>query len=195
MYEIVALLLFVSQLPNLSIIYAVEIQLVKQKLQQYTRNVVKKTKDIYRSWYEYFYPVEKIVKKEIRTIPYEDKYKEKFRLLENNNATSDLKNNILIEETPIGNVIMFYNPENFRFEFYADKSIPFRYLETVARRYVIMFNCKSVFIEPTHGKHKKTNGFLYLGKTANYSFLKKVEKHITNKKINVSFKEFKNMKL
>ena len=124
MYEIIALLLFVSQIQNVSIIYAVEIQLVKQKLQQYTRNVVKKTRDIYRSWYEYFYPVEKITKKEIRTIPYEDKYKEKFRLLANDEVTGDLKNNILIEETPIGNVIMFYNPENFRFEFYAEVPPP-----------------------------------------------------------------------
>jgi len=197
MFEIfIALLLFVSQLQNVSMIYAVEIQLVKQKFQQYTRNIIKKTNDLYHSWHEYFYPVQKITKKEVRVIPYEDKYKEKYLLLESNTVDlKNLKNNILIEETPIGNVIMFYNFEKTRFEFYSDKTIPFRFLETVARKYVIMFNCKSIFVEPTHGKNKKTNIFLYLGKMANYSFLKKVEKHLTNKKMNVSFKEFKNMKL
>lgn len=194
MYEIfISLLLIVSQIQNVSMIYAVEIQLIKQKMQEYTKNVVKRATNFYNSYYEYFYPAEKIIKKEVKVVLYENKYKEKFH--EMNGERDVNKNNILIEETPIGNVIMFYNSEKNIFEYYSDKTIPFRFLETVARKYVVTFHCKHIYVEQTKGKNKKTNVFLYLGKIANYSFLKKVEKHVTNKKMNMSFREFKNMNL
>lgn len=191
MYEMLMIGILISQLQNLSIIYAVEIQLVQQKIQQYTNNVLHKTRRMYKTIYEYFYPPQKETKEEIKIVSYQEKYKDKFQLLKNILPTS--LNNILIEQTPIGNVIMFYNSEKSRFEFYADKTIPFRFLETVARKYVITFKCKHIYVEQTKGKDKKTNQFLYHGKIANYSFLKRVENHVTNKRINVSFKEFKNM--
>jgi len=177
--------ILISQLQNLSVIYAVEIQILQQKIQQYTNNIFRKCKKMY----EYFYPIQKEVTEEKKVVLYEDKYKGKFQLLDSNLPTNT--NNIIIEETPVGNVIMFYNS---RFEFYADKTIPFRFLETVARKYVVTFQCKNIYVEHTKGKDKKTNQFLYLGKIANYSFLKKIENRVTNKKMDISFKEFKNMK-
>lgn len=172
MYELLFIVTLIYQLQNLSIIYAVEIQLFKQKLQCYTNTVTRKIR-------EYFYPVQKEIKEEVKIILYVNKYKDKFQLLESNLPTKP--NNILMEQTPNGNVIMFYDKS---FNFYADKTIPTRFLETVARKYALTFKCKSICEE----KDKK---FLYLGKIANYSFLKKVENHVTNKKANITFKEFK----
>jgi hypothetical protein len=190
MYELLFAVFLISQLQNLTIIYAVEIQLFKQKIQHYTNKARQKTIEIYKKIHEYFYPIQ--IKKEVKVILYENKYKDKFQFVDD---IPPKLNNILIENTPNGNVIMFYNDTKVRFEFYADKSIPFRFLETVARKYVITFKCKSIYVEQTTGKNKKTNQFLYLGKLANYSFLKKIENHVTNKKINMSFKDFKNRKL
>jgi len=187
MYELLFFVVLASQLQNLSVIYAVEIQLFKQKIQQYTNKMVNRAKYFTRIVHEYFYPPQKEVGEEKKVVLYEDKYKE----FPSENLPVK-PNNILIEQTPIGNVIMFYNKS--RFEFYADKTIPYRFLETVARKYVCMFKCKDIYIEQTRGKDKQMNQFLYLGKIANFSFLKKVEKHITNKKINMTFKEFRTIR-
>ena len=56
------------------------------------------------------------------------------------------KNNYVIENTPLGNVAMNFNVEKGSFEYYSDKNIPYRFLETVARRYVITFQCKPLYI-------------------------------------------------
>ena len=56
------------------------------------------------------------------------------------------KNNYIIENTPLGNVAMNFNVEKGSFEYYSDKNIPYRFLETVARKYVITFHCKPLYI-------------------------------------------------
>ena len=58
-----------------------------------------------------------------------------------------LKNNSIFEKTPLGNVIMYYN--NFResFEYYSDNTIPYRFLETISRKYVKTFNCKQIYFD------------------------------------------------
>ena len=104
-----------------------------------------------------------------------------------------LQTNVLYETTPIGNVVMFYDDAKKSFEYYSDKVIPFRFLETVSRKYVVTFHCKAVYVN--EGNRKETNRYTYLGKIVNYSFLKKADKKLLNKKLNMSFREFKNMKL
>ena len=59
---------------------------------------------------------------------------------------SRLKNAYVIENTPIGNVAMRYNHEKGAFEYYSDKNIPYRFLETVSRKYVTTFYCKPLYI-------------------------------------------------
>lgn len=84
------------------------------------------------------------------------------RILLNNEKTEEEKqeeilkthldkliNSIILEKTPIGNVIMFYNNNKESFEYYSDATIPYRYLETIARKYVITFKCKKIYIDMT----------------------------------------------
>jgi len=59
----------------------------------------------------------------------------------------NLKNNFIMEKTPLGNVIMYWNNSRESFEFYSDNTIPYRYLETVGRKYVKTFNCKSIYVD------------------------------------------------
>ena len=82
-------------------------------------------------------------------IKYEDKYKDKFKELEyiitDEIRLDNLKNSFIMEMTPHGNVIMFWNQKNGVFSYYSDGTMPYRFLEVVARKYVIMYNCKDLY--------------------------------------------------
>ena len=58
-----------------------------------------------------------------------------------------LKNSFIIEKTPLGNVIMYYNNSRSSFEYYTDNTIPYRFLETVGRKYVTVFGCKQIYVD------------------------------------------------
>lgn len=57
------------------------------------------------------------------------------------------KTKFIIENTPLGNVNMCYNHEKESFEYYSDKTMPYRYLEPVARKYVCIFMCKDLYVD------------------------------------------------
>lgn len=81
---------------------------------------------------------------------YEDKYIENINNLEERNLSEEkliqLKNSIVLENTPMGNIILFYFHEKEKFYFYSDrKEVPYKYLDTVARKYIKMFNCKMIY--------------------------------------------------
>jgi hypothetical protein len=58
-----------------------------------------------------------------------------------------LKNCYIFEKTPLGNVAMYYNCEREGFEFYSDNTIPYRFLEVIARKYVKTFDCRPIFVD------------------------------------------------
>ncbi len=55
-------------------------------------------------------------------------------------------NNYILEFTPLGNVYMRYNNNKKSFEYFSDRSIPYRYLEPLGRKYVTTYWCKPLFI-------------------------------------------------
>ena len=59
----------------------------------------------------------------------------------------NLKNNIILEKTPLGNVVMFYNNARSSFEYYSDSTIPYRYLEVIARKYILTYKCKQIYVD------------------------------------------------
>ena len=97
--------------------------------------------------------VESLKEEEIKPpveVPYPDKYLEKFKSMPFDNESLDLeslKNSIVVEHTPLGNVAMHYDIKREAFVYYSDSVMPYRYLEVVARKYVITFHCKRVFID------------------------------------------------
>ena len=72
--------------------------------------------------------------------------KEVFDII-TNERLSKLKNNFIIEKTPLGNVLMFYNNDKKTFQYYSDNSIPYRFLEVVGRKYVLTFNCRYLYVD------------------------------------------------
>jgi hypothetical protein len=95
---------------------------------------------------------------EIKSIPYEEKYLDKVRnkktlflstdpIEATNINYENLLNNFILEKTPIGNVCMFYDFNSETFSYYSDHSIPYRYLEVVAQKYVLTYECVELYID------------------------------------------------
>jgi hypothetical protein len=214
-------------------------------------------------------PTTSVSKPEIK---YEDKYLNEFHNLEmvklSKEKLDSLKNSIIMEFTPLGNALMFYDNARETFTFYSDNIIPYRFLETIARKYVIMTNSKEIYVDmskeienaknkikekqdqiisittlsiplPEQNKKKevfaklksyntdtdsktrsitkaipqfqiqpkntsatltkqeniilkeRANRYSYEGKIVNFSFLKKVDKKLTDKRYAMTFTDFK----
>jgi len=61
---------------------------------------------------------------------------------------NDLCLNTVTETTPRGDVLMYYSSKLGSFVYHSrTKEIPYKYLETVARKYVIEYNCKKLYVD------------------------------------------------
>jgi len=76
-----------------------------------------------------------------------DSLKEKAQQYIIDEQLKKFKKNYVIEHTPLGNVLLFYNHDKLAFEYYSDLTIPYRYLETVARKYVVTYNYRPLYID------------------------------------------------
>lgn len=61
--------------------------------------------------------------------------------------TKSFEEDIILTNTPDGNVYMRYSKEEEGFEYWADNTIAYKYLESVARNYVTTFACKDIYID------------------------------------------------
>ena len=87
----------------------------------------------------YFYPKEK--RQEIREVPYENKYMLGSTVDE---AEDLLALGVVEEDTPEGRVRMKWSDGVFLY--WCVRPIQYKYLETVARKYVIVYDCKENYI-------------------------------------------------
>jgi hypothetical protein len=92
-------------------------------------------------------------------VKYEYKYSEFFEELNEKEHCAltfedkiNMKKNVITESTPNGNVVMSYyfnekEPELSAFQYYCnDRSIPYKYLDTVARKFAITYNCPELYL-------------------------------------------------
>ena len=82
---------------------------------------------------------------------YERSYYQEFEALEEKDHTEgflkNLKDKWIVEDTPFGEIIMTYMADHEAFWYYAErKNVPYRVLDTVARRFAIDNDCKSVCV-------------------------------------------------
>jgi len=81
---------------------------------------------------------------EEKDINYEDKYPyEKIP----NTEIKLCEKNYVFDKTPNSIVLMKYNEKDESFLYWADKSIEYKYLETVARKYVTWYKCKNIYTD------------------------------------------------
>ena len=77
-------------------------------------------------------------------VKYEDKYPLKDIKEDINVDKKSIKTNRYVNEnTPDGCVFLRWNSEKEGFEYWSNTNINYSYLETVARKYVKIFDCKS----------------------------------------------------
>ena len=68
-------------------------------------------------------------------------------LLEKNDLELSWKRRILLEMTPRGNIIMFYDVYKHGFSYYADNYMPYSILNAVAMKYVLLYRCRHFFLD------------------------------------------------
>ena len=83
-----------------------------------------------------------------RDVPYENYYllgntKEDIIKYE---KQENIDKGIVEEETPDGKVVLKYNKDAVRFDYWSDKNIQYKYLEVLARKYVIIYECKDLYV-------------------------------------------------
>lgn len=60
------------------------------------------------------------------------------------------KRSVLIENTPRGNVYMFYDAYKQAFSYYSDQTVmPYEIMNAVAMKYVMTFRCRDFFVDST----------------------------------------------
>ena len=57
------------------------------------------------------------------------------------------KRRILMESTPRGNIVMYYDAFKRAFSYYSDNSMPYSLLNAVCMKYVLMYRCRDLFID------------------------------------------------
>jgi hypothetical protein len=135
----------VRLIPNKYVFTPSETQIMNDKLQEIyieQKNIQNKLNHL---------QIEKTGEEEITDLQKQiltpDDITEKARAYVINARLNTLINNVIMENTPLGNVIMMYDNNRETFNFYSDNMIPYRFLETVARKYVITYNCRPLYID------------------------------------------------
>jgi hypothetical protein len=84
----------------------------------------------------------------IDAVFYTRKELNKVLLVENNHLEKEWKTRIMIDSTPRGNLIMFYDVYKQGFAYYSDQnSMPYSVLNGAAMKYVVMFGCRDFYMD------------------------------------------------
>ena len=93
----------------------------------------------------------------IEPIFYSKQEYQKILLDTNNDIERKWKTRILLESTPRGNVVMFYDIYKQGFSYYSDiNSIPYKLLNSIAMKYVSTYRCFDFFVDNEITKDKES---------------------------------------
>jgi hypothetical protein len=105
------------------------------------------------------------------TIDYNQNIEKEFYNKESYNSLIEKPDNILetnwkrrflIENTPVGNIIMFYNAYKQGFSYYCDDQVPYFILNGVAMKYVLKYYCRDFFIDNSVVPKENSSPFLHI---------------------------------
>ena len=135
----------------------------------------------------------------IETIFYEKVNLEELMKDNSNYLEKKWKSKILIETTPRGNIIMFYNPYKLGFSYYSDSAgIPYPILNAVAMKYVTVFYCRDFFVDEYFVQSVKKNGLFIFDSPLLPILFSEPKPIITNRKQSINtggpFAKLKNYK-
>ena len=97
----------------------------------------------------------------IDTLFYNKKEYTEHMMETNNSLEPQWRRRILIENTPRGNIIMYYDAYKLAFAFYCDqKVVSYEVLNAVAMKYVIHFRCRHFFLDEFVVPKEKLSPFI-----------------------------------
>jgi len=91
-----------------------------------------------------------------------DKPKYKKYMMETNTELERIwKSRVLFENTPRGNIILFYDAYKLGFSYYCDqKSVSYDILNAAAMKYATIYRCKDFFLDETVVPKEHTSAFI-----------------------------------
>jgi len=127
----------------------------------------------------------------IDPIFYNRKELTKIMKVENNEIELKWKRRVLIEYTPRGNIIMFYDAYKGGFSYYSDNTVvPIRILNIVAMKYVMRYFCMDFFVDEMTLKNN-TSPFIRILNEEDKEEIEKTKKIFSNlsKKTKIDYKD------
>lgn len=125
--------------------YFIKDKIPKKNILNYTEEYVEKSKNIFCDYQKKnLKDVNNNIEKEFYN---QETYKETLEQ-DNNILELNWKKRVLIENTPRGNVYMFYDAYKLGFSYYSDtSSLPYHLLNAVAMKYCRIYKCMDFFID------------------------------------------------
>ena len=97
---------------------------------------------------------------EVIELPFEEKYLNELKALEQKEFSNDekkaLKKKHHKEKTPMGFAIITYDDDVFIYYCRNGQSMPYKYLDTLARKFVIENNCRDIYVPLELENNKKS---------------------------------------
>jgi len=101
--------------------------------------------------------------KNIHPIFYDKKAYNEYMQESNTELEKEWKTRMILEYTPRGNVLMFYDAFKMGFSFYSDeKTISYDILNAIAMKYVTMYRCLDFFVDESLIPKEKCSPFIKL---------------------------------
>jgi hypothetical protein len=113
---------------------------------------------------------------------------------ENNDIETLWRTRILFENTPRGNVIMYYDAYKIGFAYYCDQYVPYDILNAVAMKYVLTFQCRDFFVDEMARPENAPSKILTLIEEPKKEEEKKTDAENTSSKISVKNGPFAKLK-
>jgi hypothetical protein len=99
----------------------------------------------------------------IDTIFYNKKEYNSYMQEQNTDLEKIWRTRMLLENTPRGNVLFFYDAFKMGFSFYSDeKTISYEVLNAIAMKYVLLYRCRDFFIDESVVPKDKCSPFIKL---------------------------------
>jgi hypothetical protein len=113
---------------------------------------------------------------------------------ENNDIEKLWRTRILFENTPRGNVIMYYDAYKIGFAYYCDQYVPYDILNAVAMKYVLTYQCRDFFVDEMARPENAPSKILKLIEEPKKEEEKKTEGENNSSKISVKNGPFAKLK-
>lgn len=89
-----------------------------------------------------------VTEEEVYDKKYINELKELDQQILSDSELESLKTKVIDEETPQGLIKMYYDHEYKGFIWHCDRNhVPYRFLETVVRKYIIEYNCYNLYVD------------------------------------------------